>query len=150
MLRFAYSNLHYILGPTNDYEYKQRHRYDVVNPQHDVQQMIRQIEWSIGNAEHIKSYYHFNFIAPESLKINVFDKPSFIECCVFIDVMKAYIKYLDTEKERLMKNQEKLSNLFRTIITVENNTIDVGTVVDDLTSTIRLISKELLHGYEVQ
>ena len=148
MLSFSFSSMHYLFGTSNDYESKSK--YKVFNTFYDYPQLIKQVECAIGIAEGIKDKYLLNCILPETLQVNLFDQPPFIECYVFIEVMKTYLRYLDEEKESIMKSEDLLSLLLQTSIKVEDNVIYVYSRDTDLIETIRLISKEAIHNYEVQ
>lgn len=148
MLNFAFSSFHYLFGPSNDYSNKSK--YKVFNTFYDYPQLVKQVEIAIGIAKGIKDKHIVNCVLSESLQVTLVDRPSLIECCVFIEVMKAYLRYLDEEKEMLLKSEEHLSILLQTSMKVEDGVIYVYSKDTDLIKTIKLISKDVIHNYEVK
>jgi len=120
----------------------------VVDVKHDLYQLVRQISMYMAIAESIKNQYMTDWLKPESLRSVDIEKPSFTECCTFIDVMKIFYEYINEKKELIARSRDYVSAMINTVIVVEENEKKIISSSNDknLNKNLRQFSENM--GYK--
>jgi len=89
----------------------------------DFHQFLWQVSCSMMNVQTIKNSYMKDWSTPDSLIGLPEERPTFIECCVFNDVMKALYDYLKDNEKILISNDKDMNNIIKIQICVRDNKV---------------------------
>ena len=123
---------------------KRIHNPKVTNPEWDFHQLLWQIALTKMNVDTIKNEYLKDWITPDLLKGILDKKPSFVDCCIFSDILKIFRNYLKENEKKFKRNGGSIDYLIKTVIVVRNNKVISSSLDNNLNKSI----KEFVKGTE--
>jgi len=92
--------------------HSQQDYYDLVNSIYMIKNIIETKKHKIMRDDFL----------PESLRSLAYENgATYTECCAFIDVLKVYLGYLEEDRVDIGSTSKRMTPLFRTVITIDNN-----------------------------
>jgi len=141
MLRFSYTNLRDIFT-------RPRNKDELFEPLKvtatiwDFFQLERQLNMALYNSEQNKSHHMHDWFIPDSLKGLPEEGATYMECYMFSKLIRAFMKYIDDNRENIERDDKLCLAMITTVIAVKGQLVVVNTTWKPVERLLHDVVKE--------